>query len=624
MFPVRADKVPLVENGVLAATTNPDQLREWWTRWPMANIALDCAGAGMMVLDLDPGHDPKALDAAVDGLPETGLSQRTPRGGLHLFYALAPGDVVPPSQSKIAPHVDVRSFHSYVLLAPSRTANGSYTWEGEGKPAHRTPGLIAAASAARLKDPDRDHWLIEPDLPENVASAIQWLKSDAKIAVEGHGGDGMAYATAAHLKSFGISEALAFDLMWEHWNPRCIPPWSIDEVDHLRKKVENGHAYNTSPPGNITPAYRVAKMAAVFKPVQTTLPEGREVTAGRFRFVDRDGMETIRPPEWLIPDFLPFGAYAMLVGAPGTFKTFVALDVALSVVTGVDFPWAGCWPRVNNAGPVLFAVGEGRPEFKKRVRAWERQHWNDRRARGLVLSDPVPLVGEEIEPFIEGALALSPDGYRLVVVDTVGRAMQGLNENAQENASAFTRMVERLQHDLGCTVLAIHHTGHDGERARGSSVFGADADTVVFLDRPSRDYVVELRMSKQKDAAEWPGPKFIRMATVDLGAGLNSLVAVPTDAVQVVANAGTRDTKAAVSEAIVADVLDRAVISVLAANKVRAWTTRDLAEALAMRDDIGVSSKTLQNVQLVALRERKDSRARACYDAATRRWKFSE
>ena len=63
------------------------------------------------------------------------------------------------------------------------------------------------------------------------------------------------------------------------------------------------------------------------------------------------------------------------------------------------------------------------------------------------------------------------------MLDTVGRAMQGVNENAQEHASNFTRLVDRLRHELGATVLALHHTGHEtSTRARGSSVFGADAD----------------------------------------------------------------------------------------------------------------------------------------------------
>ena len=55
IFPCRADKTPLTENGVLDATTNEATIRRWWTTWPRANIGLDCGSAGLAVVDLDPG-----------------------------------------------------------------------------------------------------------------------------------------------------------------------------------------------------------------------------------------------------------------------------------------------------------------------------------------------------------------------------------------------------------------------------------------------------------------------------------------------------------------------------------------------------------------------------------------
>ncbi|MDE2469331.1 MAG: bifunctional DNA primase/polymerase, partial [Bradyrhizobium sp.] len=340
IFPCRADKTPYIAGGVLKATTDPAQIKTWWQAWPAANIALDVGGAGMMVVELDsykPDFKPEAVAAL--NLPETLLRQRSPRGGEHLFYALQPGELVAMSAGKLAPGVDVRSFHSYVLLAPSRTADGPYVWESEGKPAFRTDAMVALANTARAKSDDRDNWTIEPDLPENVAAATKWLREDARVAIEGVNGDATAYATAAHLKSFGISEPLALDLMWEHWNPRCSPPWSADQIDHFERKVQNGYCYNTSPPGNITEAYRMAKQSELFKPVELpALPGGRQSGRGRFRFIDREGIDHLEPPSWLVADLLPVGGYGVLVGAWGSFKTFLALDLALTVATG--FPIA--------------------------------------------------------------------------------------------------------------------------------------------------------------------------------------------------------------------------------------------------------------------------------------------
>lgn len=623
VFPTNAIKEPLVEGGVTAATTDPAKIKAWWARYPRANVAVDVGGAGMMVIDLDPGHDLKELEKNVGPLPKTLLQASTPRGGRHLFFALAPGELVANSASKLANAVDVRSFHGYVLVAPSRTADGAYTWEGEGKPAYRTDEMVRLANIAKEKSKDRDNWLIEADLPENVAGAVNWLKTQAKVAVQGQGGDNMAYATAAHMKSFGISQELAFDLIWEHWNPRCQPPWSADQVEHLETKVINGYSYNTSPPGNVTPAYHVARNQALFKPIARTVSTGCEITSGRFRFVDRAGMGAIRAPEWLIKDFLPSGAYGILFGASGTFKSFIALDVGMSVATGVSFPWQGCWPEVNASGKVLITLGEGRPEFAKRINAWEQTHWNSRKVDNLVLGDPVPLVSEEWQPFIDGALALSPDGYKLVVLDTVGRSMQGLNENAQENASNFTRLVEAIQKNLGAAVLAVHHTGHEaGERARGSSVFGADADTIVRAQRNGKDMVVTLTMTKQKDAPEWDKPKLIRLSEVKLDMKATSLVAMkPADNERPTPTAKTEDAPA---DQTVLKTLDSAVLAVLASNKLRAWTSLEIAEAVAMRPEIGISSKTLRNRHLVVLREDSTSRANGCYDALTKRWKFRD
>ncbi len=142
IFPANAQKAPYTENGVLDATTNPQKIEEMWARWPNANIALDVGGASMMVLDLDPGHSMEELEKNVGPVPVTQLRARTPREGKHLYLAIGEREVVAPSASKLAPHVDVRSFHSYVLLPPSATADGAYAWEDERKPAYRTDEIL--------------------------------------------------------------------------------------------------------------------------------------------------------------------------------------------------------------------------------------------------------------------------------------------------------------------------------------------------------------------------------------------------------------------------------------------------------------------------------------------------
>ena len=574
VFPCRSDKTPYTANGVNDATTDPIIIEAWYDQWPMANIGLNVGEANMAVLDFDPGSSMEELEKNVGPIPISGLVSKTPRGGAHIYLGLAADEVVAPSQSKLAPHVDVRSFHSYVLLPPSKTADGEYTWESEGKPAYRTDELLRMCNTGREKSSDRDNWIIEPDLPENIRDAVDWLKNKAKIAVEGQGGDGMAYATAAACKSFGISEEMAFDIMWEHWNPRCSPPWNSENADHLKTKVENGYSYNLSPPGNVTQAYSTANTLSMFKPVVADPDDpGKGYNAGRFRFVSRERMQNIRPPAWLINGLLPVQSYAILYGAPGTFKTFLALDIALSVAAGMGMGEAANWPDIEEAGPVLYCAGEGRSSITKRVRAWENTNFYGNRVEDFNLVDPVPLVSEDIGVFIEGAKQLSPNGYKLVVIDTVGRAMQGMNENSQEHASGFTQKVEHLQKELGAAVLALHHTGKgDTNSARGSSVFGADADVMLKLERQNKSYVVSLAMTKQKDAPEWEDKEYIQLNEVPVGLEDVSLVAVKGEKPQ-----QTPDGKDDQPTERKLDIVEAIILRHLSVNKGRAFSMSKLS-----------------------------------------------
>src|SRR3954454_3694768 len=53
----RKGKHPLTEHGFKDASTDPDQIRRWWTRCPNANIGGGTgAASGRDVLDVDPRH----------------------------------------------------------------------------------------------------------------------------------------------------------------------------------------------------------------------------------------------------------------------------------------------------------------------------------------------------------------------------------------------------------------------------------------------------------------------------------------------------------------------------------------------------------------------------------------
>lgn len=609
VLPVRHDKTPYTEHGVYDATIDPDEIRKLWKRFPKANIAINVGMSGMMVYDMDPGSSVKALGEALgkEGLPKTELESRTPRGGQHFFYQIEKDEIVSPSVNKVSPHVDVRSFNSYVLLPPSTTKDGSYEWAKEGKPTYRTDEMKRKANVGKEKSEDRDKWIIDQDMAENVELAIIWIKTKAKPAIQGHGGDQMTYNTACMMKSYGLSEAMAFEVMWDHYNEMCIPEWDDDE---MAIKVRNGYNHNTSQPGNMTPAYKTARHAELFKPIITETESGGKVWLNKpYRLVDSEGADDMKEPQWLLKDFIPENSYTMIYGAFSTFKSFLALDIALTICTG-GLNLHNLW-GATEGGHVLYALSEGRDQFVKRWRAWEMEKYGGARAKGLFLCDPVPKVSSALEPFVECALAASPDGYKLLVIDTVGRAMQGVNENAQENASAFTDMIEAIQGELGCAVIALHHTGKDERGPRGSSVFGADADVLISLKRENLStYTVAAEMEKQKDAGAWEEPRHFKLKEVTLPSGLQSLVAyqhtpAPTDDKDnpkgVIANTQ-------IADQIIYDLLDR--------DHARTWTQTALVDNILIDERMppDLSDSVIKKYMKIIRRARTGYKSTRFYD----------
>ena len=590
VFPCKHNKTPYTTHGVVDATTETHKIREWWGQWPGANVAVNCGEAGLLVLDYDPGSSIEAVRAAIPDIQETKRIACTPRGGQHHFFQLQPGDrLVPSTTNTFSEHVDVRSFRGYVLLPPSRTKDGEYTWENEGAMAPRSNTLLDVCGRAREKSQDHDNWIIEPDIEENIARARAWLRGEIKIgndpgwcqsAIQEAGGDNTTFKTAAMMKSCGLSEGTAWELMHDVYNheptegrPGCSPPWEYEE---LGGKVANGYEYNSSPPGNVTGAYQVAKMAGLFGPAkETPMGEGWEMQSGPFRTINRQAMEVVADPRFLVPETIPEQSYAMLVGPNGSYKTFIALDMALTIATGGPTgDWRGLWQPPNIPGPVLFMAGEGRFGIKKRVRAWEKQ--NGVVAEQFYLTDPVPHIEQRdlVIKFIDDMLRKVPGGFRLVVLDTVARATQSMSVNADETATGFTALADQLRRGLGCAVLALHHTGHGNpDRARGSSAFLGDPDTILVAAQYAPQ-VARVSMTKQKDWEVWRKSRWANMMLVG-----DTLVPALRDAPKDVAKQGETLWAKSKRETLGTSLerIGQYVIQVLEKNPTKKWTNEEVA-----------------------------------------------
>ena len=84
---------------------------------------------------------------------------------------------------------------------------------------------------------------------------------------------------------------------------------------------------------------------------------------------------------------MPKDDLVVLFGASGTFKSFLAIDMALHIAHGL--PWLG---RKTAAGSVVYVAAEGAGGLRKRLAAYARHHSISLADWNLVLS--VNLVGD--------------------------------------------------------------------------------------------------------------------------------------------------------------------------------------------------------------------------------------
>lgn len=126
-------KHPRTKNGLDDATTDLDQIREWWRRYPSANIGINCGKSRILVVDQDTYKD--IYDGDDLELDEETVTALTGGGGTHLFYRMEDTDTFGNRNKNLPAGIDIRGHGGYVIVAPSGHESGNvYQWELEYAP----------------------------------------------------------------------------------------------------------------------------------------------------------------------------------------------------------------------------------------------------------------------------------------------------------------------------------------------------------------------------------------------------------------------------------------------------------------------------------------------------------
>jgi hypothetical protein len=504
------------------------------------------------VLDLDIHKHPEAqawwnatLEAENNGIEPETVQQITGGGGRQLVFEAPPGFTVPTGKTDIG--VDVRGQGGFAVLPPSLHESGKhYQWvdgyapweipvamappwlleaivdllearQGEAPAGERTASPAAPVNEYGQQTDSREqrmrdvvwHAVLElrraaPMKPLDTTQAMENAYRRYESLVAGRGP--IADRTSA-LEADGRGPT-EFRKKWA----RAMRHWGSPKMEKDANQPNPNEGKGANPP-----------------------PPGGSQTAGQnYELLDVREIKALPDPVWLIDGMVSEQSMGFIYGPPASLKTFIALDLALSITTGL----ATWWNRaIKRRGAVIYVSSEGQANLKFRIMAWEanRKTVADaapfyllRQTLNFMKADDV----NKLLATIEEAAAKAACPIAAVFVDTVSRVLPGAEENQQKDMTLFVAACDAIRQRFSTVVFGIHHVNKSGE-FRGSTVMPGAGDFLIEVRREPGEMTGSIVAKKIKDAEDgWEQGFEVKTMTVGTLGLQTSLAVDPTATVK--------------------------------------------------------------------------------------------
>ncbi len=500
------------------------------------------------------------LEVHNNGLEPETWTVKTGSGGTHLYFKYPKTLTITNTQSTF-PGIDIRAQGGFIVAPPSRHPKTKKQYEWESAPwdcdIEIAPDWLMELLGAQEAN-EFDQKALEPkvkiDTPLNSTDAF------------GHMVDGR--------------DAYMRDVVWAvvvDWYRDCPMPPSESEIQakmaesykHYEQRVRPQSALNTlEDEGRGWTAFqekfryamgqwdgKVAASAAIqpkkndkpiqVKNIQDTIdywrgeansendplpapPSGVLEDDGTFKALNLLEMDSMPDPEWVIDNFIQDKVLSFLYGAPGTGKSFVALDMALHIAHGCR-DWHGYKIKPGGA---LYVAGEGVSGYKLRSKAWHIKHGIeiDAETPFRLIGCPVNMINQEEVARLMATIRKHLENTSFVVIDTLARCAVGAEENSGTEMGIFIGECERLAREINGAVLVVHHSGKDTDRGmRGSSALKGSGQATLKLTGDTS--LMQLVTEKQKDGTPEP-PLVIKTETIKWMSGFEPKSSLVIDATQ--------------------------------------------------------------------------------------------
>lgn len=467
VFPLcERDKRPTTRNGFKDATTDLNQISEWWKQNPNYNIgiATGTISGGLVVIDVDQdsskGKDGFASITAwmrEHGKVNTTAEVNTGRGGLHLYYRT---DKQFGNRTNLLKNVDVRADGGYVVAPPSIHPNGKpYLWNAEGY------GWEYGIQTAGQTVID----LLNYSPNQNQQS----FKVEGDVIPDGMRTDTLFKLTCSLIDK-GLSEnAIKASVRAEN-DSRCNPPLTDKELEQnvftaFKRGYQPTHSYQSNG----------------VEPSRTEQNEVKQevVLPSIVNFGSIYGhIPQVRPV--LIDGVLRQGHKMIISSGSKAGKSYLLINLAVMIAEG--WRWIG---HQCTQGKVLYINMEiDHASFCNRVESiYKALGLNTMSNRSNIDIWTLRGYSMPLDSLIQQMGDIKEKGYSAIIIDPLYKVMQG-DENSNSDIAKMVTGFDKIANDTGASVIYAHHyaKGYAGDkqvidRASGAGVFARDPDAIISL-----------------------------------------------------------------------------------------------------------------------------------------------
>jgi hypothetical protein len=602
-------KKPLTTNGLYAATTNAEMIKQFWRQNPTAMIGVACGPkSGVWCLDPDAPTEKNPIDGRAEwsllngenGGVEPTHTHITPGGGNHLIFKWRT-DRAPITNREGAlkgKHINVRGEGGYFIACGSVNADGvGYTMADqehyfkfapasdwlhemiEGKQPPQAFADLSAADQARIPNEmrhekdrtDNGHRTIIDRALDPVATRYLNVAASCRT--------GNAYARSALNKESAELAITSIDRNIRLNNAaislgRFVKSGELTESEVVEALVKASEANGYDQEHGRTATLKTIKsgMGAATARIKVETAKSEPLLLAQqpqqargWPFKHAKDFRTEINKLWIIKGVIAPGEISNWCGTPKSGKSALVGDLALHVCAGLD--WCG-YRSKQSGGVVYFAL--------ERADLVERR-WNAQAAQYGLCPEALPfaVVNWTIDMIHPSCVAdfvatirAAEDAMgvpvKMIVIDTSAKAIAagGGDENQAKDKNVMRANVRRVMLAIeGLHVALISHTGKDVDKGeRGSNAGLGDDDVFIQLDGKLAD------VKQRNDGATGPLTAYTVKGvvlgvdedgdTVDIG-----IIDPDTGAAAAKAKAGKRDRQKLTNpQRLALTALERAII----------------------------------------------------------------